>query len=126
MTELKKQKGIGFLKKNRNGILIYPYTDNIESFLKAHYSYIKQTLKKKNGNSVFNYSMYKEALNLHKANLLEKYYTISLIEYLYKDFEDVMCNLFLLEKYKTESYYAYGTPVEIPKPLDKVLLFMGY
>jgi hypothetical protein len=26
----------------------------------------------------------------------------------------------------TESYYTYGTQVEIPKPLDKVLQFMGY
>ncbi len=107
MTELKKKEDIEFPKKYRNGILIYPFTNNNESFLKAHYSFIKETLKDKNNNRKFNFTMYKETFNLYKAKLPINVSDKSLFKFLKEDFKIVVCNLFLVEKYKNESYYAY-------------------
>jgi len=107
MTELKKKEDIDFPKKYRNGILIYPFTDNIESFLKAHYSFIKEALKEKNGNREFNYTRYKAAFKLYEAKISIDISNKVLLEFLKDDFKMVISNLFLVERYKNESYYAY-------------------
>lgn len=105
MTEFKKKED--FPKKYRNGILIYPLTDNIESFLKAHYSFIKEALIEKNDNREFNYPRYKEAFNLYKAKVPINISNEILLEFLKEDFKIVISNLFLVERYKSESYYVY-------------------